>query len=47
MKEKPLAGAVLAGRRFLARWPVAVVALLFLAAVSRPWPMYEAFKTTS
>ena len=34
MKERPVAGAVLAGRHFLAQRPVVVVAVLFLAAVA-------------
>ncbi len=34
MKERPVADAVLAGRRFLARRPVVVVAVLFLGAVA-------------
>ncbi len=34
MNERPVAGAVLAGRRFLSQRPVIVVAVLFLAAVA-------------
>ena len=45
MKERPVADAVLAGRRFLARRPVVVVAVLFLGAVAATLAYVQGLQT--
>ena len=45
MKERPVAGAVLAGRRFLSQRPVVVVAVLFLGAVAATLAYVQGLQT--
>ena len=45
MKERPVAGAVLAGRRFLSQRPVVVVAVLFIGAVAATLAYVQGLQT--